>query len=170
MLKSTAIAGVAALLLCAAPALAQDRAIGEDSAFRFMDANSRAVRQNSLSLYELNRNGYFDQIRQGNLGALAGAGGLLGATSGNTANVFQFIDQSTTTNNCSNAGSGVGSTMSCSRGDNSVSGVNQTSTGNTMSSETNVTGNTVTNRDNQTQTNVNTGGGSQPVTGPSRPN
>ncbi len=83
-------------LLCAAfvglmapAASAQDRSIGEDSAWRFQSASDRAVRQNGLNQYELNRAGYFDQIRAGNLGALAGAGSLLGGSSANTSNVFR---------------------------------------------------------------------------------
>lgn len=164
------LAGAAALaLLAGTAAAAQDRNIGEDSAWRFQTPGDRTARQNGLTLYELNRNGYFDQIRQGNLGALAGAGGLLGATSGNVNNQFTFIDQSTTTNNCSSSGSGVGSTLTCGRGDNTVSGTSQTSSGNTNTSRTDVTGNTVTNRDNQTQTNVNTGGGTQNNSGSNRP-
>jgi hypothetical protein len=169
-MKIGILAGAVALaLLSCGAAAAQDRTIGEDAPWRFQTPGDRSARQNGLTLYELNRNGYFDQIRMGNMGALAGAGGLLGATSGNVNNQFTFIDQSTTTNNCSSAGSGVGSTLTCGRGDNTVTGVTQDSRGNTNTSTTTVTGNTVTNRDNQNQTNVNTGNGTQTTTGPSRP-
>lgn len=161
MKLTVAFASAAAVCLLASAAAAQDRTIGEDSAWRFGTANERAVRQNGLNQFELNKAGYFDQIQAGNLGALAGAGGLLGGSAANTNNVFNFIDQSVTTNNCS--ASAVGASLSCGRGDNNVSGVNQTSTGNTQDSNTNISGNTVTNRDNQTQTNLVTGNGGQNV-------
>lgn len=159
MKLTVALASAAAVCLMASAAVAQDRTIGEDSAWRFGSANDRAVRQNGLNQFELNKAGYFDQIQAGNLGALAGAGGLLGGSAANTNNVFNFIDQSVTTNNCS--ASAVGASLSCGRGDNNVSGVNQTSTGNTQDANTTISGNTVTNRDNQSQTNVNTGSGPQ---------
>lgn len=154
-----ALAGALAIGLMASAATAQDRSIGEDSAWRFQSATDRAVRQNGLNQYELNRAGYFDHIRNGNMGALAGAGGLLGGSSANTNNVFNFIDQSVTTNNCS--ASAVGASLSCGRGDNNVSGVSQTSTGNNQTATTDISGNTVTNRGNRTTNNVNTGSGDQ---------
>ena len=161
MKLTVALLSAAVVGLMATTASAQDRSIGEDSAWRFQSASDRAVRQNGLNQYELNRSGYFDQIRAGNLGALAGAGSLLGGSSANTSNVFQFIDQSVTTNNCS--ASAVGASLTCGRGDNNVSGVNQTFTGNTQTSSTDISGNTVTNRDNQNQTNLVTGNGGQNV-------
>lgn len=165
-MKTTfALAGALALALAASAAAAQDRAIGEDSAWRFQSASDRVARQNGLNQFELNKSGYFDQIQAGNLGALAGAGGLLGGSAANTNNVFNFIDQSVTTNNCS--ASAVGASLTCGRGDNNVTGTTQTSTGNTNTSDNNISGNTVTNRDNQTQTNLVTGNGGQTVnTGP----
>lgn len=161
-MKTTfALAGAIALVLAAGAASAQDRSIGEDSAWRFQTASDRAVRQNGLNQFELNKAGYFDQIQAGNLGALAGAGGLLGGSAANTNNVFNFIDQSQTTNNCS--ASAVGASLTCGRGDNNVSGVNQTSTGNTQDAHNEIRDNEVTNRDNQSQTNLVTGNGPQTV-------
>lgn len=150
MIKTASAVALAAALFAGA-ATAQDRAIGEDSAYRFSNANDRAVRQNSLQMLQLRAAGYYDQIGAGNAAALAGAGGLLGGSAANTNNQFTFIDQSQVTNNCSNTGGG---SMTCSRGDNTVSGVNQTSTGNTQDANTTITGNTVENRDNQTTNNT----------------
>lgn len=159
MKLQVALLSAAVVGLMATTAAAQDRSIGEDSAWRFQSASDRAVRQNGLNQYELNRAGYFDQIRNGNMGALAGAGSLLGGSSANTNNVFNFIDQSVTTNNCS--ASAVGASLTCGRGDNNVSGVNQTSTGNTQNADTDISGNTVTNRGNRTTNNQNNGSGDQ---------
>lgn len=147
------------LVATATASQAQDRQnnIGEDAPWRFRSASDRVATQNSLSLFELNKAGYFDQIQSGNMAALAGAGGLLGSSAGNTNNVFNFVDQSTTTNNCS--ATAVGSTITCGRGDNTVTDITQTSTGNTNTAETTITGNTLTNQGNQT--NVNTGNGNQ---------
>lgn len=144
-----------ALAMSAAGAQAQDRAISEDSPWRFQSPSDRVARQNALNQFELNKAGFFDQLQAGNPAAIAGAGGLLGGSAANTNNVFQFIDQSVTTNNCTG---GVGASVTCGRGDNVVSN-DQTSTGNTQSAETNITGNTVTSTGNQTYTN--TGSGSQ---------
>ena len=152
-----AAAAAVALTMTASAALAQDRSIGEDSPYRFSSASDRAVKQNNLQLFELNRNGYFEQIRAGNMGALAGASGLLGGSAANTNNSFTFIDQSQVTNNCSNSGGG---SLVCSRGDNTVTGVTQTSTGNTQNADNTISGNEVTNRDNTT--NIDTDGGTKP--------
>lgn len=145
-----------ALALMAGAAAAQDRTIGEDAPWRFGTPNDRAVRQNGLQLFELNKAGYFNQLQAGNPAAVAGAGGLLGGSAANTNNVFQFIDQSVTNNNCS--ASAVGASLTCSGSTNSVSN-NQTSTGNTQDATNTIRDNTVTSRGNQT--NTNTGSGSQ---------
>ncbi|UTC28838.1 hypothetical protein MARCHEWKA_03260 [Brevundimonas phage vB_BpoS-Marchewka] len=151
------LAGAAvALAMAASAAHAQDRSIGEDAPWRFGTASDRAVKQNSLQLFELNKAGYFDQLQAGNPAAVAGAGGLLGGSAANTNNVFQFIDQSVTNNNCT--ASAVGASLSCSGSSNQVSN-NQTSTGNTQDATTTIRDNTVTNQGNQT--NTNTGSGSQ---------
>ena len=156
-MRISVIAGAAvALAMLAGGAQAQDRAIGEDAPWRFQSASDRVARQNSLQLFELNKAGYFDQLQAGNPAAVAGAGGLLGGSAANTNNVFQFIDQSVTNNNCT--ASAVGASLSCSGSTNTVNN-DQTSTGNSQNAETNIRDNTITNTGNQT--NTNTGSGSQ---------
>lgn len=159
-MKSTIIVGAAVALALgvAGAASAQDRRIGEDSPWRFQDANDRVARQNALQLFELNKSGYFDELKAGNPAAVAGAGGLLGGSASNTNNVFQFIDQSQTTNNCS--ASGVGASITCSGSTNTVNN-DQVSTGNTQDATNTIRDNTVTNQGNQT--NTNTGSGSQVI-------
>lgn len=156
-MRISVIAGAGlALAMLAGGAQAQDRAIGEDAPWRFQSASDRVARQNSLQLFELNKAGYFDQLQAGNPAAVAGAGGLLGGSAANTNNVFQFIDQSVTTNNCS--ASAVGATLTCSGSTNTVNN-DQTSTGNTQDANTTIRDNDITNTGNQT--NTNTGSGTQ---------
>ena len=64
MIKTASAVALAAALFAGA-ATAQDRAIGEDSAYRFSNANDRAVRQNSLQMLQLRAAGYYDQIGAG---------------------------------------------------------------------------------------------------------
>ena len=74
-MKMKILAGASvALALLAGAAQAQDRSIGEDAPWRFGTANDRAVKQNGLQLFELNKAGYFDQLQAGNPAAVAGAG------------------------------------------------------------------------------------------------
>lgn len=150
------ILAAAAVALMATGAAAQDRSIGEDSPWRFQSPSDRVAKQNALNQFELNKAGYFDQLQAGNPAAIAGAGGLLGGSAANTNNVFQFIDQSVTTNNCS--ASAVGASLTCSGSSNTVNN-NQTSTGNTQDATNTIRDNTITNTGNQT--NTNTGSGSQ---------
>jgi hypothetical protein len=137
----------------AVPSSAFAQNIGEEGGWQFRTPDDRAVAASIAQLIELQKSGAFRA--QGYNGA-NGSGGVP-ATAANTNNVFQFIDQSTTTNNCSSTGA-VGAPITCGGGGgNTVSGTSQTTSGSTQTSSNDISGNTFTSSNNRTSNNTNVG-------------
>lgn len=126
---------IAASLSLGGSAMAQN--LGEDTAWQFKTPAETAVQNLNLQLMEAHDAGLLGTGVYGGYGF----GGPLGQSTA-VNNYFQFIDQSQTTNNCSNTG--VGSTITCGGSTNTVSN-NQTSNNSSATSTTTVEGNTVTN-------------------------
>ena len=139
------------LLTFAAPASAQN--LGEDRAWQFKSDSRTVTQLNVLNMIQLRENGGYGAMG-GSGSPGSGFGGLLGSNAANTNNVFQFIDQSRTTINCSASG-GVGSPMTCSGNTNNASGVSQTSSGNTNTAHNDISGNTITSTGNTNNTSNN---------------
>lgn len=151
-MKLGLLAGVVALAITSA---AQAQNIGEEGGWQFQSPNDRAVSASIAQLIELKDAGAFDA--QGFPTAGGGGGSMSGSSAANTNNVFQFIDQSVTTNNCSSSGA-VGSPISCGgHGGSSISGTSQYSAGNTNSATSEVKDNTFTSTGNTTNNNANVG-------------
>jgi hypothetical protein len=140
------------MLLVSAAALALPTAayaqnIGEEGGYQFKTPEERIVDLQIEQTRQIQENGGFSM-----LGGFGGGGSPLGSAA-NTNNVFQFIDQSVTTNNCSSSGA-VGAPITCGgHGGNTVSGTNQTSTGNTQNASNDIKDNTLNNNSSNT-TNV----------------
>jgi hypothetical protein len=148
------LVGAAALAM---PALASAQTLGEEGSFQFRNPAERSVALSIAQTIEAKQGGQFEAGFGGFGGTGAGSGA--GGSAANTNNLFQFIDQSQITNNCTSSG-GVGSPMSCGGGgSNTVSGTNLTSSGNSNKSDTTLTGNTVTNANNTANNTLNRGDG-----------
>lgn len=155
MKRVLALVGALTCVGFASIASAQSWGVSEDTPWRFRSSDQTAVLQNNVNMIELQKSGYYDLLKSGGAAGAAagGGGGLFGTTTSSTQNFFQVIQQ--TTNNCS--ATAVGATLSCGSGNQSVSGTNLTSTGNTTHSTTTVTDNVVDNVSNS-------GSGTQNVT------
>jgi hypothetical protein len=154
-MKNTLLA--CAILACGLASPAMCQTLGEEGSFQFRTPAERSVALSVAQTIEAKQGGQYE-AGFGGFGA-GGAGSGAGGSAANTNNLFQFIDQSSITNNCTSSGA-VGSTMSCGGGGtNSVSGTNLTSSGNSNKSDTTLTGNTVTNANNTANNTLNRGDG-----------
>jgi len=153
---------VGALAALALPSAVSAQTLGEEGSFQFRSPAERSVALSIAQTIEAKQGGQFEAGFGGFGGTGAGSGA--GGSAANTNNLFQFIDQSQITNNCTSSGA-VGSTMSCGGGGtNSVSGTNLTSSGNSNKSDTTLTGNTVTNANNTANNTLNRGDGNNNAT------
>ena len=109
--------------------------LGEDRPWQFKDANTTASQAINLDLMERKKAGYYDGTGQG-----AGGGGGFGGGSSATNNFYQFVDQSTTVNNCTS--NGVGSPITCGGATNNSTNA-QTTTQSNATADTTVTGNSI---------------------------
>lgn len=131
-----------ALALSAVGLAHAEGSIGEDSNWHFRSASDRAVQQGNLNFIQLQKAGYYDQLRHGGIGGAASGGyggaGLAGATA--TSNYFQLFSQ--TVNNCQSSGT-VGAPISCSGAPVANGDTGQTSKDNSVNADTDLTGNTL---------------------------